>query len=95
MNYLFNKQNLNNSLEKISNKPATLFIPVLLFCLFSPGLLFNLNYSMDYPYVSLDYGVAVSSSDYFNSSSFYSMLLHTLLFAVVYFVLLTKFPQYY
>lgn len=65
------------------DKPANVIIPALLFILLSPGLLLTLP--------------PVTKDQYFmsNETSWQSVLVHALVFIIIYCVLRKVFPQFY
>lgn len=70
-------------LKHLSAKPANILVPALLFFFFSPGVLFNVK--VDIPLIS---NIPILKD-------FPSHVLHTFIFAIVYFLIYISFPQYY
>ena len=98
----FTAQELNSSVNRFMARPANVLVPVALFVLLMPGLLVTSELSMEYPFLSMSQGVISSLAEVVDvlnlvlpSMTMNSVFTHALVYGVVYFLLRTKFVQFY
>lgn len=91
-------------MNDFNRKPANVLVPVALFVLLIPGMLLNLELNLASPMLfDFEYGLLAQGvsgleallSATIPSVSVNAVLVHAVVFAVVYMALRGKFPMYY